>query len=406
MGLLLLALAAGCDDKPTEPIVIPPLSAVVVTPAFDTLRIGETSQFSAAAFDTGGAPVSGASFQWSTSNAAIATVSAAGRARGVSEGNAYIVAELGGFRDSALVSVYPDTGWFFQTSNASGADLHGVFFLADGRTGWAVGDAGRIVRTLDAGDIWTLRVSGTSFNLRGVWFTSALEGWAVGFNGTVLQSTNGGTSWRRLTNIPVSDNLMDVFFATPDTGWVVGGNGAILRTFDRGDTWTLFRVPSTGTLQSVAFAGTRHGWAVGDNGVIAGTHDRGLSWFRVPAITADDLTGVSRVSVDSAFAAGAQGVTPRAIPGPDSVAWQLLSAGANNQLEGIHYPTARTGYAVGFNAGVGGAVLRTDDGGVTWLPQVSHTQARLYDVFFVDLLRGWAVGSGGVIIHTARGGGP
>ena len=61
------------------------------------------------------------------------------------------------------------------------------------------------------------------------------------------------------------------------------------------------------------------------------------------------------------------------------------------------------GYAVGINAGIG-SVLRTDDGGLTWEAQVANTTAQLNDVFFVDAQRGWAVGNGGIIIHTSTAG--
>jgi photosystem II stability/assembly factor-like uncharacterized protein len=101
---------------------------------------------------------------------------------------------------------------------------------------------------------------------------------------------------------------------------------------------------------------------------------------------------------------GIQGAVPRTIVTPDSVAWELRNAGANRQLEGVHFPSDLIGYAVGYDASLGGAVFRTDDGGITWVSQASHTQARLNDVFFVDALRGWAVGEAGTIVHTARGG--
>ena len=65
-------------------------------------------------------------------------------------------------------------------------------------------------------------------------------------------------------------------------------------------------------------------------------------------------------------------------------------------------PFAFTGYAVGVNAN--GLVLRSEDGGVSWSPQVSGTSVALEGVWFVDGLRGWAVGAGGRIIHTSKGG--
>jgi photosystem II stability/assembly factor-like uncharacterized protein len=84
----------------------------------------------------------------------------------------------------------------------------------------------------------------------------------------------------------------------------------------------------------------------------------------------------------------------------------MTNAGVTRQLEGVHYPTTSIGYAVGFDATLGGMILRTDDGGLSWEAQASHTSFRLDDVFFIDELRGWAVGEGGTIVHTARGGKP
>jgi photosystem II stability/assembly factor-like uncharacterized protein len=57
---------------------------------------------------------------------------------------------------------------------------------------------------------------------------------------------------------------------------------------------------------------------------------------------------------------------------------------------------------VGYNGT--GAIVRTDDGGVNWTPQVANTSFRLKSVFFLDDYRGWAVGTSGVVIHTTTGG--
>jgi photosystem II stability/assembly factor-like uncharacterized protein len=87
---------------------------------------------------------------------------------------------------------------------------------------------------------------------------------------------------------------------------------------------------------------------------------------------------------------------------PDSTAWELRSAGAANDLEGVSFASSLVGYAVGWN-GVG-IVLRSDDGGTSWSAQAPNAQFRLNAVHFVDELRGWVVGDNGTIRHTARGG--
>jgi hypothetical protein len=175
---VLFAAAAGCDkNTPVTPIVVPPLDSIRVTPDTLTLRVGGSGLFAVIGYDTLGTPVSGVPADWTTSDSAgaIVTIDSRGRARGRSEGTAWAFAEVQGLRDSAVVIVEPaQDGWYVQPSSANGADLHGVFFLPDARTGWAVGDAGKIVHTADGGAHWAPQTSGTGFALQGVWFTSAL----------------------------------------------------------------------------------------------------------------------------------------------------------------------------------------------------------------------------------------
>src|SRR5262249_30859420 len=190
---LLIALAAltaaigGCDcsNNPVSPVMpLPPLSAVVLTPPADSVFIGDRFTFIAAAYDTLGVLVPGASFNWESTVPAVFTVSTTGMITGVSEGTAKLIASAGGLSDTSLVTVFPGFGWFVQSS-ASSANLNGVYFLSDGRTGWAVGNGGTIRKTVDAGTTWTQQVSNTGFNLRSVQFPTGQLGCACGGNGIV-----------------------------------------------------------------------------------------------------------------------------------------------------------------------------------------------------------------------------
>ena len=400
-----LALAvAGCgSDNPTAPQMLPPLSAVILTPATDTLVVGQFARFTATALDTLGAVVGGASFAWTSSNPNVFSVDASGQVHARAEGFALLTAAAGGHADTSTVSVLLQKGWYPQTSNLS-TDLNAVYFLSDRRTGWAVGAAGRIITTTDAGATWTSQVSNTSFNLNAVYFTSASSGWAAGGGGIIMHTVNGGVTWSQVTS-NASENINDLYFATPDTGWAVGAAGLTLLTFDQGVTWQR-QTPVTVQLYSVAFAGTMDGWAVGDNGTILGTHDRGVSWYNVqPSITSSSLRAVARRSAALAWASGQSGVTGRTVSVPDT-AWSLGNAGAAYTLDGLFYPSDMIGYAVGYNSGGTGVVLRTDDGGVSWQNQTISTQFRLKDVFFTDPLNGWVVGRSGQVWHTSTGGLP
>jgi photosystem II stability/assembly factor-like uncharacterized protein len=71
-----------------------------------------------------------------------------------------------------------------------------------------------------------------------------------------------------------------------------------------------------------------------------------------------------------------------------------------DNLFGTKFVDPQEGWAVGGF----GSIFRTDDGGLTWVPQVSKTTEMLYDVDFVDDDRGWVVGRSGTILHTEDGG--
>jgi photosystem II stability/assembly factor-like uncharacterized protein len=380
---------------------LPPLSSVTLTPSADTLVVDQQRQFLAVAKDTNDVVVNGAAFAWSSSDPGVFTVSRNGLVTARGEGVARLFAAAGGLTDTATVAVFVQPGWYTQPSNTSN-DLNGVFFAPDGRDGWAVGDAGTIVHTDDAGAFWSRQTSSTSSNLNDVWFTTTVTGFAVGHNGTVMRTRNAGQSWTRLTQVPAAEDLFGVCFADTSHGWVVGSNGIALRTANAGQTWTKV-YPTAQQLNSVSFSDTTNGWAVGAGGVITGTHDGGRSWYVVqPAVTASPLEAVWRNSNTLAWAGGLQGTYPFTAATPDSLQWVLGTLGASNHIRGLQMVDGSVGYAVGTNGT--GLVLKTLTGGATWGPQISNTAQALNDVWFVDPLRGWAVGVAGRIIHTSKGG--
>ncbi|HVP15407.1 MAG TPA: YCF48-related protein [Terriglobales bacterium] len=404
LGVLVLLAGCGTGARLVAP-VIPPLDSLSISPRVDTLTVGQFLHFVATAVDTSGHPYTGV-LLWASGDPGVVTVTSTGQARAAGEGSAWVYVAGGGLRDSARVLVNPaTTGWVIQLSGAT-ENLNAVYFDPAGRLGWAVGDGGVILSTRSAGATWD-RQRPTTFNLHGVWFTSATDGWAVGDAGTVLQ-TRDGIDWTRVPpeSTRTSENLMHVHFATRDTGWVVGANGFTMRTFDRGKSWSrLYLLPlNRPQLDDVKFAGTVDGWAIGEDGSLLGTHDRGTSWFLwQPSLTDAPLKSLWMLNRWTAEIVGLRGTVLDTVAVADSAQWELRNAGNNYDLWGVCFPTAAVGYAVGAIGGQG-AVLRSDNSGQTWTPQVVMSQVRLNAVYFVDPLRGWAVGNSGTIRHTATGG--
>ena len=133
--------------------------------------------------------------------------------------------------------------WTNQTSGVE-KTLFGVF-LADLHHGWAVGLDGIILRTIDGGQSWQVQQGSTEVGaLEQVGFQEALGnpslydimvvgnyGYAVGDIGTVLASVDGGLTWQR-KEMPVEWRLRwirAVSLVRGTHGALVGANGLAIR---------------------------------------------------------------------------------------------------------------------------------------------------------------------------------
>lgn len=90
--------------------------------------------------------------------------------------------------------------------------------------------------------------------------------------------------------------------------------------------------------------------------------------------------------------------TPTPTPTPVVPIWRWQHG--QRLFNGLHFINANRGWAVG----EWGLIVRTDDGGQTWSPQVSGTTTTLNAVQFVNANVGWAIGDSGTILHTTDGG--
>jgi uncharacterized protein YjdB len=95
----------GRQASATLTVKIVPVATVVVSPATATLFIGGTTTLTATPKDSAAVPITGRLATWSTSAAAVATVSSTGVVTGVGAGTATITATIDGKSGSASVTV-------------------------------------------------------------------------------------------------------------------------------------------------------------------------------------------------------------------------------------------------------------------------------------------------------------
>jgi uncharacterized protein YjdB len=106
--LLSLLVAAGlsCGGSTSGPSVTT-VASVTVGARGANIAVGSTAQLTAVAFDQTGAQLIGVTFQWSSSDKTIATVSSTGVVTGVAVGSARISAIAGTVSGFADVTVGP-----------------------------------------------------------------------------------------------------------------------------------------------------------------------------------------------------------------------------------------------------------------------------------------------------------
>ncbi len=320
-------------------------------------------------------------------------------------------------------------GWDSPTCPQD-ASLRAVCFV-DPSEGWAVGEEGTILHTMDGGKNWEKQPTATRATLESVVFTSPLEGWAVGHedempedaSGVVLFTKDGGISWKRILagEVPA---LYSAQFAG-EKGWFIGKAnhrfpGGVLETTDGGLTWK----PAPGAHVKGFIASARKdregGLIVaGPLGVIGQNASQG--WLvqtvdpnakrSIRAIVTDpslreekeptqSVSGAEPVA--GAIALGEQGLVLR----QTAKGWESITGILSNDALGqVDFLAGhRRANGIWLAGRPGSFVAKSEDGGRNWTRALTHQNAPLRGLYFVSEKQGYAVGDRGTILGTMDGG--
>lgn len=214
--------------------------------------------------------------------------------------------------------------------------LRSIEFL-DAQNGFCGSLDGQLYRSTDAGDSWTDIMGQLPQQVPGICGLSAPDANTIYGSGVffgpayVIKSADGGDTWQHIDLSSMAWCLVDIHFLNADTGFVVGGavnnssGASIFRTEDGGATWT--EVFTTGT---------------------------GYEWFwKIQSPDGQHLYA----SIESAFNS-----SPRIAMSSDAgLSWTLDTVVNNNgRLQGVGFLTPEVGWT-GDNV-----LFGTSDGGGTW----------------------------------------
>ena len=170
--------------------------------------------------------------------------------------------------------------------------LYDVQFLDD-KTGWVVGEFGKIYHTTDGGQTWSEQEQSllgqevidildipTFF---GIHMTDAQHGLVAGLDGK-LAGTQDGITWKfekMKLSYPIVDPLFDPILFADGTGWAIGAAGEVVRLAAPDGEWqrTKLGMEVVTWLRGMSWLDQQNGWIVGGLGLILHTKDGGQTWI-------------------------------------------------------------------------------------------------------------------------------
>ena len=205
--------------------------------------------------------------QWTSRNAAVATVNAQGLITAAGVGTTRLVASAVAadtVRDSITVTVAPRLATAWAAERLGGPLIEDIVSIwAPNRTlAYAVNSLGDVYRW--NGTTWANVARGAQFNtvFRAVHGVSATAVTAVGTNGVIVQFD--GTTWNAMTS-GTTVALDDVWMHSVDTAYAVGASGTVVRR--TGATWSAGNAGTSARLRGVWGTGS-DAYAVGDGGTV------------------------------------------------------------------------------------------------------------------------------------------
>ncbi len=359
-----------------------------------------------------------------------------------------------------LVNKSPDGGqtWNISLTESAFADASvSAMAFVNGDLGFLVGDGGRILRTDNGGQSWSI-VHGLGYigTIADIHFFDARNGVALTYSPTVLLTTNGGDRWDE--SIPSQDHTLRHISVSPSgtlfsIGYTASNDYQLFRSVDKGWNWEKIgdELPIDYTPFDQLIPQSL--LAVSDQELLIGVSyarlyrstDGGQSWDSTMVKTAGNLPFLSGAEIQffppstiyySLYNA-------LALSTDNGANWEVRQDPSGGTMLGTRFLTENTGHTIlqgrlssttdggkswkrlstlnpelfRFFDASNGIMLSSDsdnddwawlystsDGGTTWDRASLGGQVYWNDWFFLDRNTGWAISYGGLIQKTTTGG--
>jgi len=266
--------------------------------------------------------------------------------------------------------------------------LNDITFI-DNLTGIAVGDNGKIKRTVDGGNSWITESVHPTKSLHGISFALPTAIFIAGDDSLMLKSINSGLSW---TPSAAGFNMREtrgIEMYSPTEGFAYGEQN-IYKTDNGGSSWAV-----SGTMGAIYCATVLNNDSVyfGGFGDFGYTLDGGNTWMG-PVGVPHIILGIHFLSANTGFYVDHWGIICKTTDAGAN--WsQIKNTGTS--LYDLTFSDDTTAYTIGHN----GAIYKSIDAGTTWFQIESPTQRSLRAIWFTPDGTGYIVGQDGMILRKA-----
>lgn len=248
----------------------------------------------------------------------------------------------------------------------------------------------------------------TSQTLRDIDFVDDHNGWAVGDSGTILHTVNGGDTWHQqvfpFTQLPGYEDREDQLFAVEfidSTNGFIASTNSIFKTDDCGNTWNIkyTKSPDNGRFYDIEFLNSKIGFAVGGSffdgiSLLLKTIDGGDTWIDITPANCIALTNISTLDSSKIWICGVGSSYLYSADSGASWIQKDLESSLGAYFSSVQFISDQIGWLGGdHNSYYGNRLLRTTDGGNTWIKTSREDWSfRLYGVntlHFTNSQNGW-----------------
>ena len=248
--------------------------------------------------------------------------------------------------------------------------------------GWAVGVWGhnRSVMSYFDGTQWHKARNPNRFSLYDIDMLSSDIGWAVGDAGTMLRRENG--LWHP---VPKPNNesaaLRGVSVLSEDSVWLVGKPAAeqsALVWHWNGTAVAEVQVPASSPLAAIQMLDENTGWAVGPSEYAL--HWNGSNWLTQTLPSSSNLTALHMLSATEGWAVGNFGTIVRYQNG----SWSEVASPTNATLNSIHMKSTGEGWIIGDSEQFNGQGVMLYWDGTSWTKQNQVPLRNFKDFDYID----------------------